>query len=103
MNDEKAKGWFYLDYMLSIFPIKRISKSIQELAKEKSIPLNVLNGIVKQFYEKHNKEMDGVEYVKTNKTGLKFAAYISVLFLLLNSLKCEIAPIFSALSIPEQE
>ena len=101
VEDELVKGWNYLDLLLTVYPMKRISKSLNDISTQKGISYNVFNAIVNSFLEKQSKET--VEYVKTNKSNLKFVSHITVLFLLLNKLKFPILPLHSALAVPEQE
>ena len=103
LEEEAAKGWSYLDMMLHVFPMRRISRPVNELAVQKGLSPNVLSQIVGFFYEKHSKEGQHSEHVKTNKSNLKFVSHITVLFLLLNKLKCEVLPLHSTLGVPEQE
>ena len=102
MNEMNKKLWSVLDFMLAIFPIKKINKGLLKLAQEKNVPLGFLKVIVNRFYEK-SVTSQGDEYQKTQKLTLKFAAHLTVLFLLLNSLKFELVLLFSVLGIPETE
>jgi hypothetical protein len=103
LSVDQKKGWAFLDALLSIFPLRKIVKAPADLAKEKGQHQQVVQEIVDRFYQSGAAEDGQSQWVKTHKTNLRFAAHITVLFLLLNNLKFELAALFPVLGVPESE
>ena len=102
MEDNIVKAWCYLNFMFSIFPIRKISKSIKDLAKEKRVSPTILQYMVKNFYEPVGAS-ETPEYIQTKSSALKFIAYMVVLILLLCEFKFEIGSVFSYFKMHEKE
>jgi hypothetical protein len=103
MDDNLVKIWCYLNFMFAIYPIKRISKNLKELAKEKRVPPTILSFMVKNFYEPIGSSSETPEFIQTKTSNLKFVAYMVVLILLLNDFKFEIDSVFPYFKMHEKE
>ena len=90
-NDEKIlKSISFLNFMLKILPLKKISKNIIEICKEKKIPFFIGKKILKLFFEiVLNKEKKKI-FVQTKISNLKFLAYIIILSLLISGNKFDL-------------
>lgn len=102
MEDNVVKAWCYLNFMFSIFPIRKISKNLKELAKEKRVPPTILQFMVKNFYEQVGSS-ETPEYIQTKNSALKFIAYMVVLILLLCEFRFEVGSIFPHFKMHEKE
>lgn len=103
LDEQKKQCWIFLDFMLALFPVKKISKGLNDLAKEKKIPIQILSRLTDQFYSKSASADFGEEFIKTQKLSIKFTAHITILFLILNDFKFEISLLFPVFGISEQE
>lgn len=103
LSAEQQQGWAFLEAMLAVFPLRKIVKGASDLAKEKGLHPQVVQEIIDRFYQAGAGEDGQQVAVKTHKSGLRFAAHITVLFLLLNGLKMELGHLFPVLGMSEAE
>lgn len=103
LDSNSLRLWSYLDAMLTVYPIRKIYKSAAELAKEKGLLPAAVEDIYAKFYQQGTNDEQKDVWVKTQKSSLKFAAFITVLYLLLNKLKFRLDVLYAPLGIAEAE
>lgn len=80
LTDDNKKKIKYLNFLLKIYPLKKINMNIRELANQKHIPDKIMNKISHYFYKS---VLIGERSVltQTNMKKIKFLCYIIILSL----------------------
>lgn len=108
LNDTKKKNILYLNYLIKMKRLKKVSKDLMEISESMKMPLNIIQSILDKFYQKL-KTTDGsdgcgggVKYSKTKALDIKMTCYIMVLNLIVNDFKVNLKPLMSVLKMDEQ-
>lgn len=106
-EDAKKKQLLYLNYLIKMKKMKKVSKDLMEVSQSLKMPLNIIQSILDNFYQKL-KTRDGsvgcgggVKYTKSKALDIKMTCYILILNLIICGFKVNLKDLMSVLKIEE--